>query len=194
MLPAVTYSSCPSPLPLPSSISPQSCTAGRCKVFTLKFTRTPNMLNSMFSCSSKAISCKIKHQHKTVHGSRARSFKHRTVLWGAWIFFNKTTCVCHNISVSTMGNTRLEYWSSAFRKLPGAVYHTPLFGSVDPLTSLQTCSTRCSQLLQLLSQMVSTLRIFSLVLCWLEISFWRMSGVFFVFFYNLTNVEVTNLV
>ena len=178
MLPAVTYSSCPSPLPLPSSISPQSCTAGRCKVFTLKFTRTPNMLNSIcFYAAVKPFHAKSNTSIKlyTVHTQEV--LNNWTVLWGAWIFFNKTTCMRHNISVSTMGNTRLEYWSSAFRKLPGAVYHTPLLGRVNP------CSTHCSQLLQLLIQMVSTLRIFSLVLCWLEISFWRMSGVFFFFFF-----------
>ena len=66
MLPAVNYCSCHSPRPLPSSVSTQSCKARHCKFLILKFSWTPNMLIETVSvlCSSKAISCKIKHNIK----------------------------------------------------------------------------------------------------------------------------------
>ena len=61
-LPAVNYSSCLSPPPFPSAISPQSCTADHWKVLILKFTQTPNSLS--FHAATKPF---MQKSHKMSH-------------------------------------------------------------------------------------------------------------------------------
>ena len=110
LLLAVNYSSCLSPPPRFSSISPQSCTAGHRKVLVLKFTQTPNMPNTIASVFMQEQSHLMQNQtqHQTVHGSHTKSVTYNNILRCMDFFFNKTTCMHHDISIFIIRNTHFK--------------------------------------------------------------------------------------
>ena len=76
--PAANYSSCLSPPPFPSAISPQSCTADHWKVLILKFTQTPNTFGTIVLVFLQQQNHFMQKSHKTSHCAQYTHKKYET--------------------------------------------------------------------------------------------------------------------